>query len=210
MIFQHPQSLPTMEIVLFWTGYMIVLYALLGSGPAIVLLREDQFLKQFIFITGNRWAVIAAKFISQLMVLLASVLVLDVLCSLFFFLPFFTLLWITLAMIFICELPIYTFFLLFAVLNIRQETIQPIMNILIFIYIALTWNDFSGIAAVDYISTMVNPIDYASQIGRILLSSIFSNVTFLPPLVMVLATSIYLIIGIFSLKRIKILPIFRN
>lgn len=209
-IFQQPQPLPTMEMILFWNGYMIVLYALLGSGPAIVMLREDQFLKLFVFISGNRWAVIAAKFISQFMVLLVSALVLDVLCSLFFSLPFLTLLWITLTMIFICELPIYALFLLFAVWNVRQETIQPIMNILIFFFIALTWNDFSGIAVVNHIITFINPIDYASQVGWMLLSCVSPSVTFSPPPVIVLATCIYLMVGLFSLRRIKILPIFRN
>ncbi|SFG37740.1 hypothetical protein [Sporolactobacillus nakayamae] len=209
-IFQQPQPLPTMEMILFWTGYMIVLYALLGSGPAIVMLREDQFLKQFVFISGNRWTVIAAKYSSQLIVLLVSTWVLDIVCSVFFSLPFITLLWITLAMIFICELPIYALFLFFVALNVRQETIQPIMNILIFFFIALTWNDFSGIATVDHIITIINPIDYASQVGRALLSRIFPNVIFSPPSVMVLATCIYLMIGLFSIKRMKILPIFRN
>jgi hypothetical protein len=209
-IFQHPQPLPTMEMILFWNGYMIVLYALLGSGPAIVMLREDQFLKQFVFISGNRWAVIAAKFTSQLIVLLVSALVLDVLCCLFFSLPFLTLLWITLTMIFICELPIYALFLFFTVLNVRQETIQPIMNIVIFFFIALTWNNFSEIAAVNHIITIINPIDYASQVGLTLLSRIFPSVTSSPLPVMVFATCIYLMVGFFSLKRMKILPIFRN
>jgi hypothetical protein len=181
-IFQHPQPLPTMEMILFWNGYMIVLYALLGSGPAIVMLRED----------------------------LVSALVLDVLCCLFFSLPFLTLLWITLTMIFICELPIYALFLFFTVLNVRQETIQPIMNILIFFFIVLTWNNFSEIAAVNHIITTINPIDYASQVGLTLLSRIFPSVTSSPLPVMVFATCIYLMVGFFSLKRMKILPIFRN
>ncbi|TGB00142.1 hypothetical protein E4665_00240 [Sporolactobacillus shoreae] len=209
-IFRYSPVQSSLEAVLFWTGYMIVLYALMSSGPALVLLREDQFLKMFIFISENKWMLVASKFISQLIILLLSSLILNILCSTLFFLPFLQLTLLSFFMILICDFPIYALFLFFSMLNIHKETVMPVTNIIIFIFIALTWNDFSSDPAVNQLITVINPIKYAASVGSLLLSPGSHGRVFSTIPVIAVATFSYLLIGFVSLKRMKILPIFRN
>lgn len=205
-ILRHPGGESALSAILYWTGYMIVLYALMNSGPALVLLREDQFLKMFFFIANGSRRIIAAKFFSQLIVLFMSVFILDAFCAFLFSLSFVTLCGLTFAMVFICELPVYLLFLIFASFRIRQETVLPIINILIFIFLFLSLNDSSYGPAVGWVMTMVNPMAYTSEVGLMLLSGTDS----LETTMLIMSTLIYSTVGFFALKHLKILPVFRN
>ncbi|WP_028984188.1 hypothetical protein [Sporolactobacillus terrae] len=211
-IFRHPEQKETIELIIFWISYMIVLYALMDSGSALVRLREEQFLKMFLFISRNKWKVIMARFFSHLIVLTASAVLFDLIASILFSLPFGTLLGITAVMICVCVIPVYSLFLLFAALPFRQETIQPIVNLLIFFFLIITLNHFSGTTTFfNVLLLLTNPMNYAFDVGLTFLSFLSSNDA--PPvswLLLLLISCIYLIIGFVSIINMKILPIFRN
>jgi hypothetical protein len=209
-LLQRPDERDTMGLILYWAGYMVVLYALLNSGPALVVLREEQFLKMFLFITGTRWKIIAARFLSQLLILFLSVIILDLICAILFSLPVLKLIGLSLLVIMICELPVYFLFLIFAVLPLRQETITPIINVLIFIFIFISLNSFTTFPVAEGLLVILNPIEYASQTGWALLDLLTGVLPLTRILLIAAATFLYLLTGYFALKRIRILPIFRN
>ncbi|RYL92817.1 hypothetical protein [Sporolactobacillus sp. THM19-2] len=209
-LLQRPDERDTMGLILYWAGYMVVLYALLNSGPALVVLREEQFLKMFLFITGTRWKIIAARFLSQLLILCLSVIILDLICAILFSLPVLKLIGLSLLVIMICELPVYFLFLIFAVLPLRQETITPIINVLIFIFIFISLNSFTTVPVAEGLLVILNPIEYASQTGWALLDLLNGVLPLTRIFLIAAATFLYLLTGYFALKRIRILPIFRN
>lgn len=213
-IFHHSSMFPLSMMILSWTGYMIVTYALMGSGPAIIVLREEQFIKMFRFIVGNHFLIVYAKFMTQLITLLFSIIIIDVLCSILFYIPFLFLFGISLIMILICDVPIYLLLLFFGALNIRQETVMPIVNILILIFIYLTSisSNYSTTGFVSMFMTIINPIEYTIQVGHLLLHFIESgNMLDSYSLLIILCTTfLYISIGLFSFRKMKLLPIFRN
>ncbi|WP_010632576.1 hypothetical protein [Sporolactobacillus vineae] len=213
-LFHHVSAYPQLMMILSWTGYMVVTNALLGSGPAIIVLREEQFMKMFRFISGSQFTIIYAKFLAQLFILLLSVLILDLLCSVLFFLPFFYLIVVSLVMVIVCYIPVYLLFLIIGTFKIRQETALPLINILVLVFVYLTnmGSDQSSNGLLTMFLTAVNPIQYSEQTGSFLLSLTRpGHLEGSSPLLFILGTAlIYLLIGLYALKNIKCLPIFRS
>ncbi|MFT8318603.1 MAG: hypothetical protein ABF651_10105 [Sporolactobacillus sp.] len=208
-LFHNSSVYHSMSLIISWTAYMIVVNALLSSGPAFIILREDQFMKMFHFITGNSYTIIFAKFVAQFLVMLVSVLILDLLCGLLFFLPFFKLFGISVLLLIFCSVPIFFLFLIFTIFPVRQETVLPFVNILLLLFIYLTSvnyqpsNRFVSLAWV-----LINPVQYADTLGGFLLNY---HVLHLSTLVIFIVVSmIYLVIGLLSLSKIRINPIFRS
>ena len=205
-IFHHPSETAALSLIVDWTAYMIVLFALMASGPDFIQLRENQFLKMMLFVTGNTRTILAARFLAQLIVLGGSLVVLDGLCAFLFQLSPGKLAVVTLAMVLIADPPIYALFLLFAVLPIRPETVMPIVNVLIFTFIALSWLDLSRFHLPAWLMMLINPMDYASGIGSFFLRSGAPA----DRIAAAAAAVLYLLVGGFSAQRIKILPVFRS
>jgi len=188
--------------VFYWISYMVVLYAIINSGPSLVVLREDQFLKMFLFISGNVCSIIYAKYISQFILLTLSVLILDILSCFLFDLPIIKLLIQSFLLIILSSPPIFFLFLFFAALRLRQETMIPLTNILIFCFI------FMSVNQINRVLSFINPIDYAFQIARFLFDG--TSIHGFQIWFSITITCFYLFIGLFSLKKIQFLPIFRN
>ncbi|EST13243.1 hypothetical protein [Sporolactobacillus laevolacticus] len=201
-ILQKTDTHTIINTIFYWIGYMVVLYALTGSGPSLVILREEQFIKLFLFIAGSPWSIIFAEFIAQFLLLIFSVLLLDVLCSALFLLPLFSLIGQSLLIVLICSFPVFSLFLNFAAWRIRPETVTPLMNILIFFFIFLSINE-SNMAFV-----FVSPIDYIDRVSRLVTGE--ATATLLQIALLTTVTTVYFLVGIFSLKKLKTLPIFRN
>ncbi|MCO7126232.1 hypothetical protein NIE88_10645 [Sporolactobacillus shoreicorticis] len=186
----------------YWISYMVVLYAIMNSGPSLVILREEQFLKMFLFISGSVRSILCAKFISQFLLLSISVLILDILSCLLFGLPIIRLFIQSILLIILCSPPIFSLFLFFAALPLRQETITPLINVLIFCFI------FLSVSQINHLLIFVNPIDYTFQIARFLFGvTVFHAVRLWLPITV---TLFYLLIGAFAVKKMRFLPIFRN
>lgn len=189
-----------------WLAYLVTITGF-SIGYEIVLLREQQFLKQMKFIVKDIEAVLYAKILTHLILLLGTVIILAAFSRLLFFVPFFSTLLFSLGSILFPFLPLSFLFLVLNLLPIHTENLQPIIT---FTTMAMLFylNFMDIFSASTSLLIFINPMNFALEAGKIwsqlFLTGIQINLTAVG-----LASIFYLAIGYYALKNTRILANFR-
>ncbi len=205
-IFQAIPITEYYEYLSLWLAYLVTVSAF-TIGYEVVMLREQNFLKQMLFIVKNYRLIIYAKIITHFILLILTVTILTVLSTVLFKIPFLELLLFSYGTVLIPFIPLSFLFLILNIFPIHRENLQPIitittMGMLFFI------NFLNVYEPTSTLMTVINPMNFALEAGKIwsapFLQGINGN-----SLAVMIATGLYMIIGLVSLQKTRIVPNFR-
>lgn len=189
-----------------WLAYMVTITAF-TIGHKLVSLREQQFLKQFSFITQNPKVIILSLILSQFITLLGIVSILALGSTFLFKVPFFDLWIFCLGTVIIPFLPLSLLFLVLNLLPIHAENIQPLVTIGT-AFMLFYLNFLSVTEPATLFRTLINPMNFALEAGKIWGSAFIPNVIINSQNVLVTGMA-YLIIGYFAMRFTRINANFR-
>lgn len=203
------QQIPVAEYYYYisiWLAYMVAISSF-STGHQIVMMREQQFLKQMKFIVKDYRLIIYAEILTQFIILIFTVTILVILSTILFKIPFLNLLFFAYGKVIIPFLPLSLVFLIFNLLPIHTENLQPIITVATMLIIfSINFIDLEGPLSTFLI--IVNPLNYAIEIGKIWDTLFFSSIS-INYFAITFATVLYLIIGYFSLNNTRIVANFR-
>ncbi|MDT2292554.1 hypothetical protein P7H15_06010 [Paenibacillus larvae] len=175
---------------------------------SLIAMRETGFLKMFKFVSGSKSAMIMGKILNQLAFLLLATLIFSVItglmmlddlkdagifviCSLFSSL--------------FASIPVTFFLLILLLIPIKQESLVTILNILLFALFFITAKSLSHSASWGILLLYLNPLELIRSltflVTEIITGNSFHNFGLLS---IGTAGSAYFILGLFSLKWMKI------
>lgn len=203
------QSIPIVDYYSYlslWLAY-IVTVSTFAIGYEIVILREQQFLKQMQFITRDHRFIISAKILTHFILLFFTVFLLALISQILFAVPFFSVLSFSIGFVSLPFLPLSFLFLILNLLPMHTENLQPIITFTTMAMLFyLNFLDFFN--QTTTLLVMLNPMNFALEAGKIwgglYLSGIQVN-TF----AVTVTGGLYLILGCFAMKNTRIVANFR-
>lgn len=186
-----------------WLSYMIYI-----NSVSVILeladLREQGYLKQYSSIIKSNSIFILSKTIVNLVVLLLSTVFLFIIASFIYGSLLKMLLFKSLIIELLVFFPLVCLNLVFLAFRMKIKTINVVGNIIMFILLILTYLLNSTIFENFMFISLINPISFISHFFlvsplNVRLSQLILNLS--------IVTILYLIIGIFSYKNLKILPV---
>lgn len=205
-IFEQVNRDEYFHYIAIWLAYMSTM-AGFTIGHQIVLIREQQFLKQMKFVARDHKLVIYAVALVQLFILILTVTILSATSSLLFNMPFIELLVYSYGVTLVPFVPISLLFVLFNLFHIHAENLQSIITVTTAAMLFFT-NFIYLTESVSTISIIINPMNFALEAGK-LWGTIFLPDLSINYMGVTLAGILYSCIGIYSLKKTRITPNFR-
>ncbi len=189
----------------FWT-YIVMITLLNNVIFAALSDREYGYYKEFFFVTGSKWHILAANFLVQATILLAEITLFNVI----FLIVFHTLNWGILVggilAVLILSVPVTAVSCLFLTLKIKAQTAPIIETITLFALFSLL--NFHSENQVINTITLLNPLHYLGQESYYISMGVLANVPSLAVIIQFIAiTLVYILIGSWSLAKFTITPI---
>lgn len=206
IMFEKVDSASFLNFLSIWISYMVAMSGL-TIGSQLVTIREQNFLKQFTFVTRDYRLILLAEIITQFIILLTTTGILVLISSIVFSVPLFHLMLLSYGIIFLSFIPISLLFLIFNVFKFHIETMQPITTILTGLFIFMT-NFFTLTSSVQTLYIVTNPMLYSLEIGKIVLM-LFTKGIPINWTAIIIATIFYCAVGFYSIRHTKITAIFR-
>lgn len=205
-IFEQVNRDDYFHYIAIWLAYMSTM-AGFTIGHQIVMIREQQFLKQMKFVAKDYKLVIYAEALVQLFILFLTVTILSATSAILFSMPFFELLIYSYGVTLIPFVPISLLFVLFNLFPIHAENLQSIITVTTAAMIFFT-NFIYLTESVSTISILINPMNFAVEAGK-LWGTLFLSGLSINYMGIILAGILYTCIGIYSLMKTRITPNFR-
>jgi ABC-2 type transport system permease protein len=204
--FKEAPDLETFITILsIYIGYMIVISSTNGFGLGLLVMRENGFLKMFKFISGQKAPVVMAHYISQALFLLFNLLAFSTVISILFFpAALLKLLVVNLLVGLVIILPVGMLFSWIPILKAKVESISPLTSI---IPIGLTFlTSFSLRPESELVENLLlfNPVEVVVRCIQFIASLFFGTSYSGQPFLLCFILFIYIVIGIISIKHIKI------
>lgn len=203
------QAIPVEEYYAYlslWLAYLVTVSAF-TIGYEIVMLREQQFLKQMTFVVKNYRLVIYAKMITHFILMIATVSILVALSTVLFQIPFINLLLFSYGTVLLPFLPLSFIFLVLNVLPMHTENLQPIITVTTMAMLFFI-NFLNLFEPTSTLMTVINPMNFALEAGKIW-TQLFLDGVQINLLAVMLAIILYLAIGTIALNRTRLVANFR-
>lgn len=188
-------------IPMFWS-FIIVMTVTNGYATSLVMMRENGFLKFFRFIAGSKYTVVLGHLLSQLSVLLVNIALFTLFTSLIFGFSI-LLCFIAILTALVTFVPVCLFFSWLIALPYREETITPIISVSVILLVYST--NFISSVSLKSLLMFVHPVQFVIQMSNVIFSvfglpyEAYGN-----PLFLLVATIVYVLIGLIALKHMKI------
>lgn len=194
------------QYIAIWLSYMVTMSAF-TIGHQVVMIREQQFLKQMKFVVKDYKVIIFSVILSQFIILIVTVMILTLTSTLLFKVPFLSLLLFSYGVVILPFIPLSFLTLIFNLLPIHAENLQPIITITTAAMLFFT-NFIHLTERVSIFAIVVNPMHFALETGKIWTSLFLSSIP-INYLGVVMALILYFIIGYYALKNTRINSNFR-
>ncbi|WP_157076299.1 hypothetical protein [Alicyclobacillus kakegawensis] len=190
----------------YW-GYMIVSGGLNGVGLSLLQMRESGFLKMYRFICGRTLPIVAAQILSLLLCTLLIITIFTMTTALMFHVDAIRSLLVAYIVCIVSIIPIGLFFCWIPALPTRVQSISPVLNIMIgpLLYFAGMYAYHSFSTDIEVLN-FLNPVTFVMRIAMVLFSTF--HILSRGPLhvvALLIVLLIYLVIGWFSYRHIRIL-----
>lgn len=195
------------QYISIWLAYMVTMTSF-TIGYQLVMIREQQFLKQMKFIVQDYKYVIFSLILSQYFILAITVLILAITSSILFNIPLLRLLIFSYGVVTIPLIPLSFAFLVFNVIPIHAENLQPIITVGTALML-FSMNYISPIQEISLINLIVNPMQYVLEAGKIWGAAFTQSNLLVNYPALIVATLWYFAIGFLSVKHTKIVPNYR-
>ncbi|QKG83046.1 hypothetical protein GXN76_00250 [Kroppenstedtia pulmonis] len=191
-------------MVLFWS-LIIVMTATNGYATSLIMMRENGFLKFFRFVAGSKYTVVVGHLLSQISALLVNITLFTLFTSFIFGFPIY--LWMLAVLIVIVTFtPVCLLFSWLAILPYRQETITPIISVVVILLVYST--QYLSSVSVKSFLMFVHPVQFVIQIANAILSVFgLPYESYGNPLYLVAAVIVYVFFGLMALKHMKVYSI---
>ncbi len=202
----HPVHRELAQFISTYWGYMMVANAINGVGLSLLIMREKGFLKMFRFISGSVSPIVIGTYLTQLVFVTISSLMVTCAAMILFrsYSPILLIACVINSLV--SMVPISMFISWIPVLSVREDSLSPILNIgtIGLLYLSEIHASPNLMAqACD----MLNPVVYVIDVSKVIF--MMFGVQHLGHLAitlssLIIVTCIYFVFGIFSLSRIKI------
>lgn len=188
---------------IYW-AFIIFGVFLNGLGLQLSSFRESGFLKTSAMISGSKYPIFAGMALTQFCFAFASITIFTTIIGLLVGDNIFLLLSIGYLILLLTSIPMILFVSWIPVLPTRQNTIGTISNIVLLPMVFISAS--RPLSDNFYIETIFSfvPIDYITQVGILVKRIIFNEAFDYSYIPIIIGTIAYLFIGLFFVKRIKL------
>ncbi|MBV0930769.1 hypothetical protein KTE19_08685 [Lentilactobacillus sp. IMAU92037] len=186
----------------FWT-YMVLVGVINQITSAIVTMRENNFLKMFTFIAGDKRLIYYANLIPQIFIIQAEILIFDVVAALVYrvdpaVIEFMALTWLANFLI----IPIVSFFTsLILLAPVKVQTMGALMTGYIFLGLALAYIS-TGSFALNTVLAAINPGNFIIRAYILMIPGVSHHVSYLVMLAVVAV--VYTIVSNVVISRMSL------
>ncbi len=187
----------------FWT-FIILLSIFSGYGIALLINRENGFLKVFSFISGSKMPIIMGKMFSQILYLLVVLFIFTITIGFLFQLNVFLLTINVILLAAVISVPLSFLALVIPTLSVRQETIAPAFMLVNVLLVYTVTFDFQS-SVINTIFTIINPAALTYHLS-LLISDVVWNASFdiNQGIVILIGIVIYIGIGLLIINRVGV------
>lgn len=189
-----------------WLAYLVTVTAF-TIGYEVVMLREQQFLKQMTFVVKNYRLVIYSKIITHFILLISTVTILVALSTVLFQIPFINLLLFSYGAVLLPFLPLSFIFLVLNVLPMHTENLQPIITVTTMAMLFFI-NFLNLFEPTSTLMTIINPMNFALETGKIW-TQLFLDGVQINIFAVIITMILYFVIGSIALNKTRIVANFR-
>ncbi|MBT2285399.1 hypothetical protein J7E78_17800 [Paenibacillus polymyxa] len=184
-------------------SYNFVGIFLYGIASRISIFRENGFLRSFTYVAGDKKPIIFSLYWIQIIHGSIIVLAFTIISALIFRLPVIELVEISIVSFLIVSLPLAMLMLLLAALPVTTATLNSVASLVMLPALFMTmFRNYNYTQMNDLF--LLSPVEYVSRICRMISDFFFYGQTKENFSLLLVITFVYLIIGIFSLKFLKI------
>lgn len=169
-LFAEHASIQTRHAVQYYWSYMILITAMTGVAIQLMVSRDNGFLKQFTYVAGSKYPIVIGSMLSQLIFLIGNIVLFTSACSFAFRLPFFPFVGSALLLALFCLVPVCCCLLWLPVMPVRQESLVPVLNLIIIplIYIADAHSTSGKAWEIVY---FLNPVEFIVCSSRLFIQA---------------------------------------
>ncbi|WP_167261844.1 hypothetical protein [Alkalibacillus almallahensis] len=190
----RPQEQEAYLVLAFFWSLMILISAVINTAVSLFMMREEGFLKMFSFIAGSKRSIIFGKGLANLLFLIVSMIVFNLVVALLFQMNPFMLIMNSLLLIAVTFIPVVLFFSWIMTLPFKEDSIAPAFSLLTIVLMYLT-SDMVGVQSPLF---LINPAEFILRVAEAVIISDVVDVTNMLTLASV--GCIYMIIGLVTIK----------
>lgn len=203
---QPPDQFDLLSVTSGWLGFMITFAILSGIAFNLVIMREQGFLKMFLFISGSVVPIILGTILAQFVVLTVTVFIFSSVISVLFHSHFILLFFGSFLLVVLTLLPVSFFTLWIPALSVKKESLSPIVSLSIIPLLYFTSFNIGFENGWIRYFLVLNPVEFIFQLSVLLFNAIFDinrNLVFSIKYIGVV-WMLYFFVGLFFLKKVKV------
>lgn len=207
LMFQPISTLDFNRYVLPWISWLIF-SDIIFSVMDIAVLREQGYFKQYYSLVTNKSVFIVSKIIVNLVILSLTMLATSIVCSLLFQMGLAVILLKLMELILISFIPLVSICLPLIAMPIKQKTIPVLVNLIMVLLLVISTLLITlyNLKVTNIFMNIIDPVFFISDVFAFLTHTI-GYAPFLLTYTIVFVITI--LIGLFSYKKMLILPVER-